>query len=572
MTDFKYIDSAAYADDEVLDTFLLRRSRQNLEAFRHQRPVVGTHALCTFDTSTGSVHTPDAACMAELRGSFMVYPFWLAPGVTELRVNVEVRCTTTVTASPYSQEATVRAAVLPMASFELGLRPREGDFVEEDVTGNASVSVTKSLDLDTTNLPRGWVTVWVGVVSGEGTETELQDSGGSGPNCLTGYYSGYIVLDTAASNVLGTLTGGADVPAWKVRIRDTAGKKSDNLGEEPPRQAIYITDAGGGAGANRYNVYVYGAMTTDRAAQPPSASDSLWYTPLAEAEIHGVTIKEQTVGDLPSVGAMIDATQPVSTRNLSPQIRDQVREWLVRPRVYACGPHPKVDNTDWTGTHPHSFTRPYVGLTTSYQTLAQCVTGGDDLYGRRDRSGTLTQYRKTQVEVCAVLLVTLPTDDPGGPFGWNLTVRAYFTDRDGSSNAVGIEFPLVDVPTYRCPASPVLSTSQGAFPPLTRLVGFTSDNDPTVCQRHAFASLLPVALWSSPQVGACVYRWRVADTSTSDPRLLALQVKATDSSAQLTSDGAAAEFAPNVHLLTWAVVSGAHLRQEPALADLGVTT
>ena len=86
MTTFARIDEAAYADDEPLDTFLLRRNHENRNAVREHRGRSATWAPGTLNTSTGAVVKPQISGFRERA----LIPFiWnLSPDTDEIKVAV----------------------------------------------------------------------------------------------------------------------------------------------------------------------------------------------------------------------------------------------------------------------------------------------------------------------------------------------------------------------------------------------------------------------------------------------------------------------------------------------------
>lgn len=559
--DFKRIDSTAYAADRFLDSFLLRRNRDNLQSFRDQRPTVGTWAPHAYNTSSGNLVQPEVSAVRVLGGAGFLLLFPLPPDTDEVLAQIEQKVGSTVTGSPYSQEMIQNVWI---QSARAWLEQQQAPTTAEDLEGNASASATTEITLDTQGLPAGWCVVGVNWISGEGTEEEIQDSGGSGINCLTDYWSAYFILDDSASHTIGT---GNAVPHYAVRIRDTTDKPSETLGEQAKRQLIHQADNGGGAGANRFYHYVYpaGLSTTPH----DSSNDSLWRTPLGNTTLSAITLSTPTIADLPDPRARLDGTQPASVRNLLREPAAQVTEWLTRPRIHCMGPQPLMAHKDWTNQEPQNRVYPDRELSSSYQTLACAPVGDDDAFQRRDRAGSATTYTKTAIEVAFIYFVTLPTNDPGNSFAWDLTWRLYLTDRDQSSNAVSAEYAIPRVTTIRSPTQVTLSSEIHRFDPLGYITTFhTAPDAPQTLERCVFSGPLPLQLQRHGALQLEVLR--VKDTNTSPERTLSLQVKSTGSTVTRTSDGEDSQFAPRVHLLTWTVASQSWLTREPSVGEVGV--
>lgn len=568
---FKFIDSTAYSADKPLDTFLLRTNRDNLQACIDDRPVQGVWTPHTYNTDTGALLLPEISGYNE--PSCVVLWFWVPPGVTHLGVIVEQQVATTVTANPYTSEITLRAAALPRAVWESPSRASAlTSWTSTTVAGGASSSSATELTLDVSGNPPGWTSVVVGWQSGTGDWTEILDSGGSGPNCFTGWWPGHIMLDTAASNTIGT---GNQTPHWVVRVADAGGKESISIAKglfEPPRKVLLITD--NGSGANRFGVYCWPPLLRQVSiegllTQHLSATDMLWYQPLGVATLSGVTVYTKAEGDLPDPLARLDATQPAAMRVVQTEVYDQVRTWLERPRVHAMGPLPNPSQTDWTTFGPTNRISSSVYLDTTYSTLALASVGGDDAFQRRPQAGAPSTYTKSTVDVIFTVGVFQPSN-AGGNHAWDLDFRVRVADQDGASNTVDVTLPVDEVLAPNCPVSWYFN---GAIPDyddsaLLTVFNATSE-DPHDLWRHTMAGVLPVSVLK--RLPAVTLTMRVRDTSPSATRIALLQVRSRDGgSPLLTAHDEVTTYRPRIHLFTWSVVSAATVDREPAVSELGV--
>lgn len=566
MVDFKHIDSRVYADDEPLNTFQIVRTHNNLQAVLDNRPISATWVPGVYDTSTGALLSPDVSYFQGQGSGRAVAPLliWLPRRAQTVRVEVEHTCYTSETGG--GDEVTLSASIQTRSQWSRSVPSP----VEASTThaGGASSSDTEVLDLDVSSFPDGWAVVRVGVVSGEGSAVEIQDAGGSGSNVLTGHYSGYFVLDNAAQHGgANGLPAGTQIPHWAIQILDSGGKASANLGSQFGRQALFLED--NGSGSSRFLLFVYPPVSVD--TPHASGTDAVWYTPLGATQIGAVTLTVYDAGSLDDLGAATDASQPASVANLQPNVvSEAVNLWLGTPKIHCLGVSPNVGAVDYTGTGSVNRAYSTTTLAPTYQALAWAPVGDDDAFQRRDNTGSATAYIKTAVEVAALFLVTLPTDNPGGPQSWDVDVKLEFTDRDGSSNAVSYEFEERFDDVLFSPTNPILNTGLADFarPPL--LADFaTAPGEPPTRERHALSGFWPDHHLRRSK-GFTLRTWRVKDTNTSPERTLSLSIKSANASAYVQTNGGRSEFRPRFHMLTWTVISAPFGEREPSVGELGV--
>lgn len=571
MAEFKHLVARVYEDDRFLNTAILKRTRTNLQAHIDQRPYTGSWVPGVYDTSTGALLSPEISSFDGVSEGRATAPLlvYLRRQDQALKVEIEHECFTNVTGGG-SDEMTLSASIQTRAAYENGNAPPSA--TEVDVTGNASASVTTAIDLDVSGLPEGWAVVRVGFRSNSGTAVMVADSGGSGSNVLTGYYAGYFVLDNGAQHGgAGGLAAGSQVPHWSPLIQDSGGKASANIGSQYGKQVLFLTDNGGGTGASRYFVWVHPPIDISTLI---AATDAFWYVPLGATRLRSITLTVTDPGDLDDGGAATDSTQTASVSNLQPEVNEQIGVWLSTPKIHCMGVPPNIGALDFTGTGTTNRMAAAATLAGTYQALAWAPVGDDDVFQRRAPDGTTTNYLKTRVVVCALVAMTLPTDNPGASLEWELQWRLRFTDRDGSSNSVtGAELPAKHFPVVFSPTRPRENNSIAGFDAFGRLAAFAESNgDPPGVERHVWSGVFPESLVTSEY--ARLYVWEAKDTSTATERTLHLDVRCEYSDARRHGDDGTifAEHRPRVHLLNWTVISGVWGEREPSPLEVGVAT
>ena len=563
MTDFKYIDSTAYAADFPLDSFLIRRSHENIKAVREHRGRLGAFSAGTLDTSSGAALKPQVS--GYLQRSLIPFLWHLAPNVTEIKVAVRHRVTTSRAASGYEVK-------LSAFAVELG-HLLDGDPLPDgqtsDLSGGATSSTTTTLTLDVSSLSKGWIVVCVGVLSGEAAAVEITKSSGThGPDVYSGYTGMFHVCDHNAD--LGTTATVID--HWGLLVKAASGgKASDTIGGRSMLRYEY--DSSGALSTDlTYRLFVYPQFPPHRAFvnSTATATDSLWYVPLGILDLEGVTIYDSGVSH-PQIGATADANQPAGPRNLVPRVGEQNQFFLENTRVHHMGPSQNPSEADFTTTGPVNRLSGSRSLTTAYQDICSCVVGRGDLY---EQGGT--NYRRLVYTMRALVLATYPTQDPGDPVRFDIGLQLLLSDPN-LGNTGG---QVLSIPQMACIRSPInqyntIASTIGTYgnidasryDSLAYLYGFGTQFATGRFVRNTLRGTLP----ESDMGRRNLYDIEIA---IKDPqalitrRVATLQAKMSTGS---TSTGLTPEIegqAPRLHVLTWTVITTPEGEEVPA-TELG---
>ena len=329
MTDFKYIDSTAYGDDFPLDSFLLRRTHENLKATREKRGRLGVWAPGTINTSTNAIVKPQVSGYDQR--SLIPFLWHLAPNVSEIKVAVRHRVTTSHAASGY--EVQLSAFAVEIDDFLSGRPLPAGQ--TSDLSGGASTSTTTTLTLDVSEMSRGWIVVCVGVLSGEAAAVEIEKSNGThGPEVYNGYTAMFHVCDHNAD--LGTTA--TVINHWGLLVKhETSGKLSDNIGKRQMLRYEYDNNSNLSTDLT-YRLYVYPQFPPNRDLVNDNGEvNALWYVQLGVIDFESVTIYDSDVTH-PDIGATLDASRPASVRALIPRVGEQHELWLAKHEVSSPRP------------------------------------------------------------------------------------------------------------------------------------------------------------------------------------------------------------------------------------------
>ena len=561
MTDFKHVDSTAYAADEPLDSFLLRRTSENIKAVREHRGRLGAWNAGTLNTSTSAVVKPQVSAF----GTRSLIPFlWhLAPNVTEIKVAVRHRVTTSNAASGY--EVQLSAFAVEVSHFLSGAPLPAGQ--TSDLSGGAGSSSTTTLTLDVSELSEGWIVVGVGFLSGESAAVEITKSAGThGPDVYSGYTSGFHVCDHNAN--LGTTP--TVINHWGLVVKtESGGKLSDSIGS---RQMLrYQYDA---AADNEltYRLYVYPQFPTHRGFVNPNsaANQSLYYIELGVADVEGVTIYDSAVSH-PDVRASLDASRPAKTTTLVSQVAEQHELFLQNTRFHHLGPSQNPSESDFSAARPVNVISGSRLLSTSYQDMCSCVVGRGDLL----ESGG-TNFRRMVYTLRALIYASYPTQGPGDPVPFNISLRLQLTNPD-LSNPTNQVLPISRMPFIRSPnmqfapfADNILNYGNpflDQYDSLAYLLGFGPQYNMSGFQRHTLRGVLPEEDMGRRNIFDVEIQIE-DDQPLVTRRIATLQAK---NDANQTSDGGVIRIpgqAPRLHVLTWSVITSTNQEEVPA-SELG---
>lgn len=567
MTDFKAIDSDAAAPDRPLDTFLLKRSRSNLQAVLEKRQRGAVWTPVALDGSGNSIVPrlcayEDHACA--------LFPWTVGPYDTELSVVVQHKVGSNVTSG--GNEVQLLAEWYTVDGLARGRQSRDSDTA--DLTGNASTASATTLTLDVTSAQGQIIVILIGVKSYEGTEAEIQDSGGSGTNVFNGWYHGAYILKDAASHTLGS---GEQLPTIAVRATIGGSKASDNNPETNiKRQCIRIRDAGSGDG--RYTLHVHPPiLSASNSVDGVSheATVSLYQTPLGWLDLHSVNVYVSGVTGIAGPSPRTDAPRTASRYTVAPERVDQARAWFSLARVHALGGRLDLGQNDSVDSNIL-----LEKVQQGQQLNASYATYGVALVGRGDQASQVgITYTRAAYRVTAIFAMSV-TDARGGGFKWDIDLRLRLSDWDKTSNTVDVEQSYTDSRAWACAAAPPgLFLPLNNFPDEGRLRGFANQNDQWA---HALRGLGPRAIIRDGSItGPLLTPERpggsaltfvslpIVDTSDGDRRLLSLQVKSNRSSSREDSSGNTRNDAPRVHLLGFLVEDETFTRYTPLLSDIG---
>ena len=561
MTDFKHIDATAYAADEPLDSFLLRRSHENIKAVREHRGRLGAWSPGTLNTSTSAVVKPQVSGYQQR--SLIPFLWHLAPRVTEIKVAVRHRVTTSHASSGY--EVQLSAFAVEISDFLSGVDLPAGQ--TSDLSGGASSSTTTTLTLDVSGLSDGWVVVCIGVLSGEAAAVEITNSAGAqGPAVYSGFDTMMHVCTSAAN--LGTTA--TVINHWGLLVKTTAGGKvSDSV--ELRQMLRYEYDNFAGLSTDlTYRLYVYPQFPQHRlfVNAGSSPNQSLYYVELGVIDLESVTIYDSAVSH-PDVRAALDASSPAAVSPLVARVREQHELFLENTRFHHLGPSQNPTESDFSTFRPVNVISGSRELSTSFQDICSCVVGRDDLY---EAGGV--NHRRLVYTMRALVLMTYPTMGTGPPVPFDVTFNLRLTNAD-LSNASDQELFVSSMACIRCPNmrfNPVAQSMEtygnsfaDGYDSLAYLYGFGPQHNLTQFQRHTLRGVLPEADRGRRNVFDIEIQTKDS-VSLITRRIATLQAKrsATTSTGAPVNDGQA----PRAHILTWSVITSPHKEEVPA-SELG---
>ena len=568
MTDFKRHDSTAYADDQPLDTFLLVRNNDNFEAVREKRGRLGVWAPGTLDSSSGSV------LKAQVSGyetrSMIPYLWHLTEGTTQVSVAVRHRVTTNVAAS--GSEVTLSAFACSLELFLSGASLPDG--TTSGLTGGATSSTTTTINLDVSDLSAGWIVVVVGVLSGEANAVQIVGSGGvTGPQVYTGFYPGMHICNHQATT-LGTT--GSVINHWGLLVKNaTTAKENDVV---PRRQLLVLEYDPTIDNDYTYRLHCYppiGIYESDAitSLQIHETTDGLHYVELGVIDIESVTVYDSAVRAR-ELSGRLDAGLPARAPALIEEVRAQNEWWLTTGRIHHLGPSQSPSDVDFTSTGPANRISGSRFLSASFQEVAACVCGSDDLF---EQDGT--NYQRTSIQVKALVALTHTTDDTSGDgsvfrLDWRLSLSAL----SGGGTVVTQTRTTRNVQAMPCPtwaykpaSFPANQEGQGnrsllRYSSFGYLLGFGPNYGSfSALKRHALRGVLPESEIGRRAIYEVELEIRGTQTGS---RRLALECKSS-----LIRDGGyrrPTRAFPRLHLLTWTVISTPFL-DEPAPLTIGAT-
>ena len=550
MTDFKHIDSTAYGDDFPVDSFLLRRTHENLKSVREHRGRMANWNTGTLNTSSGAVVKPQVSGYGQR--SLIPFLWHLSPSVSEIKVAVRHRVTTLNAASGY--EVRLSAFAVEVSHFLSGRPLPDGQ--TSDLSGGASSSSTTTLTLDVSGLSKGWIVVCVGVLSGEAAAVEIEKSNGThGPEVYSGYTSFFHTCDHNAD--LGTAP--VVINHWGLIVQNAAGTKgSDSVGSRMLLSYEYDNSSSLSTDLT-YRLNVYPPFPSNRSFvnNVASADQSLWYVPLGVLDCEGVTIYDSSVSH-PPVRAALDASRAAGTTLVS-RVTEQHDVWLENTRIHHLGPsqNPNSAEVDFTGSQPVNVLSGSTSLTNTYRDLCSCVVGRDDLF---ETGGT--NYRRFVYTRRALVIATYPTQDPGPPVPFDFTLKMSLTDPNLSnevSQTLLVErFPCIRSPNMRhafgAQTIGAYGNTQGnRYDSLAYLLGFGPNYNMAGFERHTLRGVLPET--DMGRMNIFDVEMEIEDSeSLITRRILTFQAKRNNR----TSDNGAIRItgqAPRLHVVTWSVVT-----------------
>jgi len=563
MTDFKHIDSTAYAADEPLDSFLLRRSHENIKAVREHRGRLGAWHPGTLNTSTSAVVKPQVSGYTQR--SLIPFLWHLAPNVTEIKVAVRHRVTTSHAVSGY--EVQLSAFAVEVSHFLNGDPLPDGQ--TSDLSGGASTSTTTTLTLDVSDLSRGWIVVCVGFLSGESAAVEITKSSGvHGPEVYNGYTTMFHVCDHNAD--LGSTP--TVINHWGLVVKTEAGSTKFSDSVESRQMLRYEYDSTGGLSTDlTYRLYVYPQFPPNREFVNSASSDnqSLYYIELGVADLEGVTIYDSNVNH-PPVRAALDASRPAGATALVSRVSEQHQVFLENTRFHHLGPSQNPTETDFSTFRPVNVISGSRILTTSYTDICSCVVGRGDLL---EAGGT--NYRRMVYTLRALIYATYPTQAPGPPVPFNITLQLQLTNPD-LSNPTNQEVPVSRWPCTRAPnmrywpfatnMSNYGNNYAHEYDSLAYLLGFGPQHSMTGFQRHTLRGVLPEGDMGRRNIFDVEIQIE-DDQPLVTRRIATLQAKRGEN----TADGAVIGIpgqAPRLHVLTWSVITTPNSEEVPA-SELG---
>ena len=575
MTTFARIDSTAYADDEPLDTYLLRRNHENRNAVREHRGRSATWAPGTLNISTGAVVKPQISGFRER--ALLPFLWNLSPNTDEIKVAVRHVIATSRAAS--GDEITLSAFACSLTQFLRTMELPAG--VSTGLSGGASSSSTSTLTIDTSGLPAGWIVVCVGVISGEANAVEIVGSLATGPVVYNGFYPGFHICGVDASHTLGTTA--TVLHHWGLSVREASGGK---LSEVIPDRRLLLLEYDTAVGSDyRFRLHVYPPLFAGGAGQSDdnatisvplqTTAESLWYIELGIIDIDSVTIYESSVIN-PAVRGRLDANQPAGVSTLGKEVSESHRFWLTTGRMHHTGGSQNPSEYDWTTFEPVNRISASRYLSASYQELCACVVGVDDAF---EQSGT--NYQRTLTSLKAIVLLTHTTNSPDVAEAFFVDFMLELTDLDGSTSSVTQTMPGVAMEALTCPVwqyapSTVASDGEGnqavgLYTPMGYLFGWGPQRTFSSFKTHALRGLLPQG-----EVGRrslFELDLSIKDTSAGARRLaLSAKVELTTvagSSVVATVSGRTVSYYPRLHVLTWAVVT-TPFNDEPLATTIGV--
>lgn len=575
MTTFARIDSTAYADDEPLDTFLLRRNHENRNAVREHRGRSATWAPGTLNTSTGAVVKPQLSGFRER--ALMPFLWNLSPDTDEIKVAVRHLIATSRAAS--GDEITLSAFACSLTQFLRTMELPAG--TATGLSGGASSSSTTTITLDTSGLPAGWIVVCVGVISGEANAVEIVGSSATGPTVYNGFYPGFHICGSLASHTLGTTA--TVLHHWGLSVREATGGK---LSEVIPDRRLLLLEYDTGVGSDyRFRLHVYPPLFAGGAGQSDenatisiplqTTTESLWYIELGIIDIDSVTIYESSVIN-PAVGGRLDANRPAGVHTLGDEVSASHRFWLTTGRMHHTGGSQNPSETDFTGFVPVNRISGSRYLSASYQEMCACVVGADDLFTQPG-----TNYQRTLTSIKAIVLLTHPTNSPDVAEAFFVDFRLELTDLDGSTSSVtqtmpGVAMEALTCPTWQYAPTTVASDGEGnravgLYTPMGYLFGWGTQRTFSSFKTHALRGLLPQG-----EVGRrslFELDLSIKDTSAGARRLaLSAKVELTTiagGSYVATVSGRTVTYYPRLHVLSWAVVT-TPFNDEPLATTIGV--
>ena len=565
MTDFKRHDSTAYADDQPLDTFLLVRNNDNFEAVREKRGRMAAWTPGTLDSSSGAVLKVQVSGFVQR--SLIPYLWHLTADTTQISVAVRHRVTSNVAAS--GSEVTLSTFAVSLPQFLSGAPLPAG--TSTGLSGGASSSTTTTHTIDTSELSEGWIVVCVGILSGESADVEITGTGGvTGEAVYTGYYPGLHICNSQATP-LGTT--GSVIHHWGLRVKSgVSAKASETI---PQRQLLVLEYDNAIDTDYTYRLHAYPTIDvfpsdSQIGIQRHLDTDALWYVELGFADIESVTIYDSAVRAR-ALGGRLDAGLPARAPALIEEVGAQNRWWLTTGRVHHMGGCQSPSDVDFTTTGPANRISGSRFLSASYQEIAACTVGTDDLFEQAS-----TNYQRTTISVKALMLLTHTTNTVNADTSvFDLFWRLQLTDLDGSSNAVVADVTSPNVRALTCPTFAFLdstfpaasegmgNTNAGLYPSIAYLFGFGPNGNYDGLKRHALRGVLPEA-----ELGrSSLYEvdLSIRDTQTTRRRL-SVQCK----SSLTQSSGRVTRAFPRLHLLTWTAVSTPYT-EEPTALTLGAT-
>ena len=311
-----------------------------------------------------------------------------------------------------------------------------------------------------------------------------------------------------------------------------------------------------------YRLYVYPQFPPNRDFVNDNGEvNALWYVELGVIDFESVTIYDSDVTH-PDIGATLDASRPASVRALIPRVGEQHELWLQNTRFHHLGPSPNPVDEDFSNNRPVNVISGSRSLTNTYRDICSCVVGRDDVF---EAGGS--NYRRLTYTLRALIIATYPTQDPGDPVPFDITLKLTLSDPN-LSNTMSQTLAVDAMPCIRSPTSAVYPDRLDDGPMRQRQRGplrqprlsprlWSSIRHDIVSTPH-LEGVLPER--DTGRRNLFDVEINIEDTEATITRriatLSALRSERTSDNRPIGINGQA----PRLHVLTWSVITTSHRR------------